>query len=254
MLRRLVSSSKNRRDEDVYVAEGTHLTQACILSGGSISLCVLAKSALVNDEVSELTGQLEGKNIETVVLADSLFESVSSIHAAVGILVLFTPTIPSADNVTPLKTSAVLLDNVQNPGNVGTILRTAAAAGVTQVFLSSGCASPWSSKSLRAGMGAQFSLDIYEDLDIATVIEQAVSPVFAATLTGDSKSLYDLDLTESVAWLFGSEGQGVSDNLADLADARVYIPQAKTAVESLNVSAAAAVCLYEQYRQTNSSL
>ena len=143
----------------------------------------------------------------------------------------------------------MLLEAVQDPGNLGTILRTTAASGVTDVFLSPECASPWSPKALRAGMGAQFGLTIYEQVNLSEYITNSNVPVYATTLSDDNVSLYDLDLKPASAWLIGNEGQGVSPELATAATKRVRIPQADTPVESLNVAAATAVCLYEQLRQ-----
>src|SRR5690606_9392723 len=128
----------------------------------------------------------------------------------------------------------------------------AAAAGVKAIMLSPGCASPWSPKALRAGMGAQFSLVIHEAVDLATAMRDAQIPTLATTLATDASSLYSTDLRRPVAWLFGSEGQGVSESLAQSTTNRILIPQADSSVEPLNVAAAAAVCLYEQYRQNNS--
>src|SRR5690606_14981531 len=121
------------------------------------------------------------------------------------------------------------------------------------VILSPGCASPWSPKALRAGMGAQFSLAIHEEAELGAIITAAEVPILATTLASDNQSLYAIDLQRPVAWLFGSEGQGVSEPLAGRASTIVLIPQVNTSVESLNVAAAAAVCLYEHYRQNNSS-
>src|SRR5690606_2680245 len=141
------------------------------------------------------------------------------------------------------------LEDIQDPGNMGTILRTAAAVGIQRVLLSPGCASPWSPKALRAGMGAQFSVSIYEETDLFRALQNSTLPVLATVLEPDAASLYDTDLTKPAVWLFGNEGQGISEQLARCATQHIYIPQAATAVQCINVSAAAAICLYEQYRQ-----
>lgn len=245
-IRKLVTSAKARRNEGVYVAESVHVVQSYLQAGGVPELLVVAQSALENDEVTELIWQCTAENI---VVADSLFESFSDLHAGVGVLMLFRPTQTNIEVIVPLSKTTLVLENVQDPGNLGTILRTASAVGVTQIVLSVGCASPWSPKVLRAGMGAQFLLDIYEDNDVLQTVKNAKVPVLVTTLSDDSTSLYELKLDEPVIWVFGNEGQGVSQELTEIATTRITIPQAENSVESLNVSASVAVCLYEQYRQ-----
>jgi len=148
----------------------------------------------------------------------------------------------------PLSVSAVLLDNLQDPGNVGSILRSAAAAGITQVYCSAGTAFCWSPKVLRAAMGAHFVLDIVENVDLAALV--SASQVMTVATSGyASERLYDVDLSVPVAWVFGHEGQGVADDLLSLTSRQVVIPHLGQ-IESLNVAACAAVCFFEQLRQS----
>lgn len=247
-IRKLLSSSKARREANTYVAEGIHLVQSLISSQQKVTTYLCATSAMNNPEIRELQENLA--HVRGIVVPDSLFESISTVHASVGIIAVFSLESPLVDSILPLKETTLLLEDIQDPGNMGTILRTAAAVGVRHVVLSSGCASPWSPKALRAGMGAQFSLGIYEDSSLLEAVTNAVIPVLATSLASDSTSLYDLDLTQPVAWIFGNEGAGISVPLAKVASRRVLIPQVSSSVESLNVAAAATVCLYEQYRQT----
>jgi TrmH family RNA methyltransferase len=146
---------------------------------------------------------------------------------------------PSAD--------AVLLDGIQDPGNLGSILRSAAAAGFRQVLLSSDCARAWSPKTLRAAMGAHFSLDIHESGELADFLSRyrGQSIVTAPEAAVD---LFTARLGRQIAWIFGSEGQGVRPALSALAGDRVRIPMPGGA-ESLNVGAAAAGCLFETVRR-----
>ncbi len=250
-IKRLVSSAKARREEQLAVAEGAHLVQSFLHTTNVPHLYICAESALERAEVAALAVRLDGASVRRVVVADSLYESMSAIHASVGISLVFTPPDVSGDEV--LTDTAVLLDEVQDPGNLGTILRVAAAAGVKHIWLSDGCASAWSPKALRAGMGAQFGLMIHEDVDLVALVDQAAVPVLVTTLSPKSESLYAIDLTHPVAWIVGNEGQGVRQELIEKATIHVSIPQADTPVESLNVAAATAVCLYEQFRQITTS-
>lgn len=251
MLRKLLSSSRARREANLFVAEGIHLVQSFLLSGQLPNLFIYAESAINNQEIAQLLQASRMTNAEKVVIADSLFESFTNIHASSGICITFTPRTVALKTILPLTVDCILLEDIQDPGNVGTILRTAAAVGIKNVLLSDKCASPWSPKSLRAGMGAQFSLDIYENIDLLNVLNGAQITSLATVLSKDSASLYDIDLKKQIAWLFGSEGQGISEKLSRAAKIKATIPQEATTVESLNVAAAAAVCLYEQYRQKN---
>lgn len=246
-LRQLATSSKARREANTYLAEGIHLVRSFLATGAVPTSVVCANSALDNHEVVELVRELQQTTAQQVLVTDSLFESFASIHASVGIVILFSPPEPS--EVAPLTHTTMLLEDVQDPGNLGTMLRTAAAVGIREAFLSPGCASPWSPKALRAGMGAQFSLLIHEHTDLAGCMDSSTIPTLVTTLSPQSQSLYEVDLTGPVAWVFGSEGQGVSPYLRERATTHVLIPQVDSPVESLNVAAATAVCLYEQYRQ-----
>jgi len=177
-----------------------------------------------------------------------MYHALSQVENGVGVLLLIdTPKVPA---IGTLAVSAVLLDEIQDPGNFGSILRSAAAAGIRKVFCSPGTASAWSPKVLRAGMGAHFLLDIVENADLAQVIEDSVVPVLATSSYAD-KTVYQADLSGPCAWLMGHEGQGVSDVLMALATDTVIIPHLGK-VESLNVAAAAAVCFFEQVRQQTS--
>ncbi|MCX7893875.1 MAG: RNA methyltransferase [Burkholderiales bacterium] len=141
----------------------------------------------------------------------------------------------------------LLLEEIQDAGNLGSILRTAAAAGVREVYLSKGSVFAWSPRVLRAGQGAHFSLAIREGAALAEVAA-AFRGTVVATCPDAPESLFALDLGPAVAWIFGNEGAGISPALAARATRRAHIPMPGGA-ESLNVAAAAAVCLFEAVRQ-----
>jgi TrmH family RNA methyltransferase len=161
--------------------------------------------------------------------------------------VFFITTPKAVEPPARIEQNSLWLDRVQDPGNVGVLLRTAAAAGIQHIYLSPGCAAAWSSKVLRSAQGAHFAASIYEQADLATANKKRDIPLLATTLA-DATSLYEDTLPDQCVWLFGNEGQGVDARLLDLADRRVFIPQAPN-VESLNVAAAAAICLFEHRRQ-----
>ncbi len=257
-LRQLATSAQARRKGGRTLLDGIHLCEAWLQHRGLPALCVAGASARHHPEVAAVIERCEREGGACIVLPDDLFAPLSQVEHGVALLfvvevpdTLAAATASAADAGdfarAPLNTSAVLLDGLQDPGNLGSILRTAAAAGVTRVYCGQGSVAAWSPKVLRAGMGAHFVLDIIEDADLAAVIRHASVPVLATSLQADA-SLYDIDLSEPAAWLFGQEGRGVAPELLALATKRLIIPQ-QAQVESLNVAASVAICLFEQRRQ-----
>ena len=239
-LKKLAESGRERRKTGRILLDGVHLVEAYEQAIGQVETLVVAESALQGGEIASLVA---GR--DTVVLADALLHDIAPVDTPSGLLAVAAwPSAPSAPDLTQ---DAILLDGVQDPGNVGTLLRTAAAAGVTQALLSPGCAAAWSPKVLRAGQGAHFALTIHENTDLGDFVTR-YQGVTAVTCLDGASSLYDARWTGTVAWIFGAEGQGVSQELIDAAQCRIRIPM-PGAVESLNVGAAAAVCLFEMVRR-----
>ena len=241
-LKHLAGSSHALRKAGRSLLDGVHLCQAYLDLIGQPAHCIVSEGALANPEVAGVVDRVQGA---VTALPDALFGALSQVEHGVHLLFLVEtprPALPAA-----LTQSAVLLDGVQDPGNAGSILRSAGAAGIKQVYCSPGTASIWSPKVLRAAMGAHFVLEVFENVDLAALVRAARVPVLA-TSGYASERIYDVDLSRPAAWLLGHEGQGVSDTLLDLATHRVAIPHAG-AVESLNVAACAAVCFFEHLRQ-----
>jgi TrmH family RNA methyltransferase len=159
---------------------------------------------------------------------------------------------PTPDTGPDADTDAVLLDGIQDPGNLGSILRSAAAAGVNQVLLSADCAQAWAPKTLRAGMGAHFRLALHENADLSTFLAAYRGRAILTAPTSKT-DLYSLNLEGPLAWIFGSEGQGVRPSLIEAIERHVRIPMHRE-IESLNVAASAAICLFEMLRQRKQSL
>ncbi|MBY0240782.1 MAG: RNA methyltransferase [Burkholderiaceae bacterium] len=244
-LKHLATSAQARKKAGRTLLDGVHLAQAWLELRGLPEQCIVAESALNHAEVAAIVAQVQQAHGHILALPDALYHALSQVEHGVGVLFLVeTPHKAQPDS---LAVNAVLLDNVQDPGNVGSILRSAAAAGIKQVFCSAGSAFCWSPKVLRAAMGAHFVLDIFENVDLPALVAGSGIPVLA-TSGYATKTLYELDLKRPVAWIFGHEGQGVSDALLSGASQTVVIPHLGK-VESLNVAACAAVCFFEQVRQ-----
>ncbi|TFW32965.1 TrmH family RNA methyltransferase [Massilia horti] len=244
-LKQLATSSQARRKAGRSVLDGVHLCQAWLDLHGEPLYCVVSEGALANPEVAAIVQRLEAAHAHVTALPDALFGAVSQVEH--GINLLFVIDTPHPAQPARLTESAVLLDGVQDPGNVGSILRSAAAAGIKQVYAGAGTAFCWSPKVLRAAMGAHFVLEIFENVTLLDVVRSSKVAVLA-TSGYASERLYNVDLRRPVAWVLGHEGQGVSSELLELATHRVAVPHAGR-VESLNVAACAAVCFFEQLRQ-----
>ena len=230
------------RRQGLALADGIHLVATCLARGAAISQLLVSESGQGNPEIAQL---LHGATaIDCILLRDSLFREISGVNTPTGIAAVIG--IPPASEAMPAG-DAVLLDAVQDAGNVGAILRTAAAAGVPEVILGSGCAGAWTARVLRAGQGAHFSLAIREQADLQAVL--AASPATSiATVARDGVNLHQLDLSAPTLWLVGNEGAGLSPALVAAARLRTTI-QLADGTESLNVAAATAICLFEARRQ-----
>lgn len=244
-LKQLASSPAARRKSGLAVLDGIHLCQSYLEQVDVPVLCVVSQTAQSHPEVADILAECEKRGGKRLLLTDSLFHPLSQVEN--GIDILFLIMAPIHEKCPALTQNAVLLDRIQDPGNLGSILRSAAAAGIKCVYCSAGTASAWSPRVLRAGMGAHFLLNIFEDVSLENLIETSKIPVIATTPYTD-KTIYDFDLARPVAWLLGHEGRGVGENLMEKASDRLVIPH-MGAMESLNVAACAAVCFFEQVRQ-----
>jgi len=231
--------------------EGIHLVQTWV-GDPALRILLTSELGLQNIEISQAVYEHIEICPDTKVyqldsaLWDLLSDLVNAPHIA-GLLELPKSCLTSPQSIPTLGGDVVILDRIQDAGNVGSILRTAAAAGFTQVIATTGCAHLWSSKVLRAGMGAHRLLDLYEGWSNQQVLSAVTASMLAATADAE-QDLFAMkkDLLHPVAWIMGSEGQGVSEDL--LAQAKGVSIPIDPRVESLNVSTAAAVCLFETMR------
>lgn len=242
----LANQARERRKLGQTLLDGTHLITAAIEAGVTVLEVFVSESGLNNGEILDLLERLPA-DVQRNLVSDALFAHFSPVETPSGILALIA--IPSASTEVARGGSIVILDAVQDPGNLGTILRTAAAAGIAAAWLTPGCAQAWSPKALRAGMGAHFHLPIAEQVDAFAALADFSGRALATGLGANARSVYETDLSGPIAWLFGAEGQGLSASLFARADGVVTIPMA-AGIESLNVGAAAAICLFEQRRQS----
>ncbi len=238
----LDESSKKRRVGGLTILDGAHLISSYYEKIGSPKCLFINELGHKNPEIKRLLNLEDSKTVEVYVLSDSLFHNISPVKTPTGIIALVP--IPTLEDITVSKGAnfCTLLESIQDPGNLGSILRYAAAAGVCDIYMSDGCADAWSPKTLRAAMGAHFILRIHEKSDLTKIAQKFKGQVIATTLESD-KSLYELSLDGPIAFVFGNEGAGLSELMYQAANEKITIPMPGKA-ESLNVAAAAAICFF----------
>ena len=242
-LKKLAQSGRERRQSRRIVLDGMHLIEGYRERFGLPDEILVSEIGLRRAEIARFVET--HPELAIVALTDTLFSELATVDTPSGIMAV--ANLPSNERILDPMADAVLLDGIQDPGNLGSILRSAAAAGFRQVLLSFDCAQAWSPKTLRAAMGAHCQLDLLENHDlIESLSTYRGESIVTALDTADD--LFSTRLDATVAWIFGSEGQGVRPALAARAKRRVCIPMPGGA-ESLNVGAAAAVCLFETVRQ-----
>jgi TrmH family RNA methyltransferase len=239
---RLIASSRERRKSGRCVLEGEHLVEVYCRRYGPPETLLAVVSAVDRPTVRALLARVPPAR--TLVVAESAWAELAQLPAAVGLLAVVAPPVPGIERAADF---CLLLDGVQDPGNVGSMLRSAAAAGVAQVFMSPHCAFAWSPKVLRAGQGAHFHLAIFEGIDLGAWA-RAYRGKVVAMVAAAGETLYQADLSGPVAVAIGNEGAGLSDELVAAARLRVTIPMPGE-FESLNAASAAAIALYECVRQ-----
>ncbi len=238
-LRKLAADPAAYRKLGEVWLEGDHLCAAFLQRGGVAPLALITEAGWEQPALR----QLAGRAAAVAVVPAALMAGLSGLESppALGFAVPWREAL----SVQPGAPS-VVLDRLQDAGNVGTILRSAAAFGFTQVIALKGTAALWSPKVLRAGMGAHFGLNLVEGVAVASL--DAMGVALFATSSHATQAIHEVALPWPCAFAFGHEGQGLSAELSARCGAAVRIPQ-PGGEESLNVAAAAAVCLYESARQ-----
>ena len=250
----LFQSSRRRKQSGLSVIEGLYAVRTYLKQTelSPVSLWMSARTAQLID-TKQATTSLESLLLEYPktwqVLSDCLFERVSELPQD-GELLAVIPT-PKPPLPSSIDTDAVLVENLQDPGNLGNLLRSTVAAGIKAIFLIGNTAYAWSPKVLRAAQGAHFYLKIYEGLTIDEFKQRLSIPLLATTPDGNT-SLFETPLKMPLVWAFGNEGRGLPGEILQLAVQRVQIPMSLNGVESLNVASCAAICLFEMVRQRQS--
>lgn len=229
---------KERQKEKQYIMEGFHLVEEAYRNGSKIKYIFVTHKAY-----QQYLTFFESLSEQFILVSEEIMSKLSDLPTPQGIIAVIEMSVTDLDID---QGKWLLLDCVQDPGNVGTMIRTADAAGFDGVILGAGCADIYATKTLRSMQGSQFHLQVVQ-ADLIQVIRhlKAVQiKVYATELNKEAKQYQELPYHENVAIIMGNEGQGVRSEILKLADESVYIPIYGQA-ESLNVGVAAGIMMYE---------
>ncbi|PJF44827.1 MAG: RNA methyltransferase [Phototrophicales bacterium] len=239
-VRLLLSSSKRRRNEQKIVLEGTRLVQDAIEAGATPDY-VLIREDIDSEQWEVISYQLKAQQVPILSVEQTLFNTLSDTQNPQGLLAVFpTPELPIPTNPTLF----LIVDHVSDPGNLGTILRSAVAAGVDAILLLSGTVDPYNPKVVRAAMGAHFRIPILRTN--WEYIKTLGVQIVGADAQGE-QNIFSIDWTKPTALIIGGETYGLSEQAREIADTVTNIPM--LGGESLNAAMAATVILFEIMRQ-----
>jgi TrmH family RNA methyltransferase len=235
---KLAQDARFRKRERRALVEGPHLV-AALLEARLAPLDLLVSEEKIGDP--EVQSLIKRAGIAPQELSQNVFKAIADTETPQGIAAEIE--IPASKEAS--KGNCVFLEGIQDAGNVGAIIRSAAAFGIASIVLDRACADPWSPKVLRAGMGGHFGLTIAVSDDLPRLLS-TFNGKLLCTVPKEGISLREVDLSGRVGWVFGSEGKGISAQALTEADLRITIATAP-GTESLNVAATAAICLYEAF-------
>ena len=242
-----LKEKKYRNEYDEYLVEGIKLVKEAIEENVNIKNNIISEEA-INSELFEKILKEKLQNIDYTVVENSIFKLISDVEKPQGVIAIINKN--AENNQIDLSKDVILaLDDIQDPGNLGTIIRTADSCNISQILLSKGTVDCYNSKVIRSTMGAIFRVKILECEDLERILKEIKNHNFKVVVTdlNTNNSIYDINYEKSVI-VIGNEANGVSKEIINLADEKVIIPMmGKT--ESLNASVATGVILYEYVRQ-----
>jgi TrmH family RNA methyltransferase len=253
LARRLRDLKSRGPSSDVGLLEGIRLVEEALAAGIEIVEAALSPRLERSERGRALAQALRMRGAAARLVSDDVLESISDVETSQGVLVAARRAAFSEEDALAGIPLLVVAVAVQNPGNLGALLRASEAAGATGAYLTEGCADPFSSKALRGSMGSAFRLPCFRANDVVALIRRIRSmgiETFAA-VTVAGRPYDSVDLTRPAAFIFGNEGGGLTPEILTDIDERLFIPMSPE-VESLNVAVAAGVMLFEAARQRRS--
>jgi RNA methyltransferase, TrmH family len=239
-----------RGDPPLVLLDGWHLLSDALAAGVRIETIAIAERSR-DAEAERIVARARAKSAAVVDVSAEVMDALSPVQTPTGVAALIEPpTVLLSELFRPAPALIVLAIDMQDPGNVGALIRAAEAGGATGVALAGSSADPWGWKALRASMGSTFRIPVVKSPDVAPLLNAfaAATVRIVATVPRGGVAMHDADFRSDVAIMMGGEGAGLPQALIDAADDRVSIPM-HGRVESLNVAVAAALLVYEARRQ-----
>ncbi|WP_110461221.1 TrmH family RNA methyltransferase [Ruminiclostridium sufflavum] len=241
---------KNREAEGLYFVEGIRFVKDAVDNGQEIVKVIMSDKLESLNGGKELIDRVAAVGADCFVVNEKVFKEISDTQTPQGIMAVLKKREFKLNNVIEQGSAIVILDSLQDPGNVGTIIRTSDAANISAVFMTKGCVDLFSPKVLRSTMGSVFHIPIFEGQNIKEIagqLKKAGYRIIASHLSGKN-NYYEENLSGKIVLVIGNEANGISDETAELSDSLVKIPMPGRA-ESLNAAVAASIMIYETVRQ-----
>lgn len=245
-----LKSRKHREAKNMYFIEGIRFVEEALREKVKIDKIFVSEKLECVNGGKEILKTVNERKLDYFILSHKLFKEISDTDNPQGILAQIEMEKYSLEDIIYDNNFLVVLDAIQDPGNMGTIIRTADAAGATGVILSQGCVDVYNPKVLRSTMGSVFHVPIYNSSDILKdlkYIKDKKAVICASHLEGKT-AYYNLDNADNIAVVIGNEARGIRDDIKDISDVLVKIPM-KGRVESLNASIAAGLLMFEIMRK-----
>ena len=244
---RKLKDKKYRDESNEYVVEGVKLVEEAVKENAKIKQIIVCEDTTRTYEIPTHI-MLEIAKYECISVSDKIFNIITQVTNPQGIMAIIEKNAQNA-KIDYTQDIIVVLDDVQDPGNLGTILRTVDSIGLNQIIVSKGTADAFNSKVVRSTMGAIFRIKIIEVENLAQAIKEMRKHHFKLMVTSlqTKNSIYDIDFYKKII-VIGNEANGVSKEIQDMADEKAKIPMLGR-TESLNASVAAGVVMYEYVRQ-----
>jgi len=242
---------KNREEKGLFIAEGLRFVEESVKEKALIDKIVVSNAFLEGKSGMDVMDRIHNIGLPCYVVSDKIFKEISDTRTPQGILAVIKKKDALIGDIIKSNNKIVMLESLQDPGNMGTIIRTADAAGMTGVVLSKGCVDVYNRKVLRSTMGSIFHLPIHRTDDFIGAINELKAKgikVYASHLDGNI-NYYDINDYNNIAVIIGNEANGISDEAAMAADCLIRIPMPGRA-ESLNASVAAGILMYEVLRKS----
>ena len=243
---RSLNSKKSRENDSAFVVEGIKFVGESINENADIKFALISESSSIKNEVSDLIQILKEKEIEFFLCEDNIFNSAAETINAQGVLSVVYKAFYDKLKVLNDYKFIVMCDRIQDPGNLGTIIRTADAFGPAAVIMNKGCVDVYNPKVVRATAGAMFRVPFIigeTSEEIIDIVKTAGFKIIS-TVVSSEYSFEDINESEKICVVIGNEGQGISREITEASDMNITIKMNGRA-ESLNASIAAGICIYE---------